>query len=237
MHDQTVLTKNVLKLMLALEHLRTRGTGVPGLGLIYGRTGTGKTTALAHLVAHSKGIHVRAYSAITLSSLLEDLCVEVGVEVNSRRNADKYRQVRDALKETPMAVFIDEGDYLLHDSRMLDGLRDLHDEAGVPVMLVGMEGIDRKLARNPQFARRITQRILFESCDLEDAKLVTDARCDVAIAPDLLALMHRKTQGGIGNMINALAAFEAFAKGNRMARLDLAAWGDRSMFLGSERIA
>ena len=235
MRYQLVPVKNVLLLHSAMEALGQRSTGVPGLGLIHGRSGAGKTTALASMVAKTGAVFVRAHSAITLSSLLDMISFELRVEGRLTKNADKFKLICEALQMAPRPIFVDEGDYLLHDIRMLEILRDIHDTEQVPVMLVGMQGIERKLVTRPQFARRISQRIEFQACDLEDARLVAAALCEVQIEEDLLLLMHKKTQGCIGHMVVALAQFEALAKANRWSSLNAGRWGDRTMFLGSDR--
>ena len=235
MRYQLVPVKNVLMLKSAMEALSQRSTGVPGLGLIHGRSGAGKTTALASMVAKTGAVFVRAHSAITLSSLLDMICFELRVEGRLGKNSEKFRLVCEALQACPRPIFVDEGDYLLHDIRMLEILRDIHDTEQVPVLLVGMAGIERKLVHRPQFARRISQRIEFQACDLEDARLVADALCEVKVREDLLLLMHKKTQGCIGHMVVALAQFESFAKGHRWDSLDATRWGERTMFLGSDR--
>ena len=235
MRYQLVPVKNVLLLHSALEALSQRSSGVPGLGLIHGRTGAGKTTALASMVARTSAVFVRAHSAITLSSLLDAICFELRVEGRVGRNNEKFRLICEALQNEPRPIFIDEGDYLLHDIRMLEILRDIHDTEQVPVLLVGMAGIERKLVHRPQFARRISQRIEFHPCDLEDARMVANTLCEVDVKEDLLVLMHKKAQGCIGHMVVALAQFEAMAKGNRWESMDAKRWGDRTMFLGSDR--
>ena len=42
-------------------------------------------------------------------------------------------------------IVVDEIDYLLKDFRTIETLRDLHDETGVPIILVGMQLAKHKL--------------------------------------------------------------------------------------------
>ncbi len=226
-----VPVKNVLKLRSALEALENRDEGVPGLGLLYGRPGTGKTMTLAHTVAKEKAVLFRANSTFTLSTLLDTICFNLGVDAPAK-SYQKLGIICEFLKENPRPIIIDEGDYLLRDARMLDALRDIHDIEMVPVLVVGMADIDSKLVRRPQFARRITQRVRFDPCDLEDTRLVTRTLCEIEVADDLVKTMHKATKGILGLVVPALAAFERFAKTNRVKSLDAAAWGDRAMFLG-----
>lgn len=226
----TVQTKNLLRLHTALLTLEGRDlVAMPALGLLHGRTGLGKTTALASVVNHYGAVFIRAFVAITLSSLLDQLCQALRITLRSGRNADKYAAICQALVEHPRAIFIDEADYLLHDQRMLECLRDIHDSARIPVMLVGMDGFEGKVAHRPQFCRRISQRIEFTPLDMEDTAKVAREMCEVELGRDILEQIHRETKGGIGLIVLALAKLEAFAKGNRLAELDMATWGKKTV--------
>lgn len=234
MRYEMVPVKNVLMLGTALNTLSSRDEGVPGLGLLFGRAGFGKTFALARLAARERAIYFRAHSAITLSSLLEGICHKLGIDGGKGKNTDKFKSICNCLKDDPRPIFVDEGDYLLHDVRMLESLRDIHDVENVPVVLVGMKGIEQRLKNRPQFSSRISQFIEFKACDLADARLVSHTLCEVEISEELIASMHRKSQGNIRNMVVALSLMESYAKELGVARLAESDWGNRPMFLGSE---
>ena len=227
-------TKPMLRLTAVMALVGERGQWVPEMVLVDGRTGTGKSTALGNIVVQHGAVSVRANAALTFGSLLDVIGFELRLEARYR-NADKLNAITSALKESRRALFIDEFDYLLRgDGRMTEVLRDIHDEAGVPIVLIGMEGIDRKLAKHPQFLRRISQRVEFRGLDIGDAELVAKTICEVEIAPDLLKLMHERTKGNIGLMTVALKRVEDFAKGNRLKRVDAAKWDNKTMFLGDD---
>jgi len=185
MKFKLVRTKNVQQLHAALSELRTRNRAVPGLGLLFGRTGAGKTTALASAVGMFDAIFVRSSAVITMSSLLDLICFELSIEPPTIR-ARRYKAICESLTERPRPIFVDEADYLTRDGRMLEVLRDIHDAANVPVILIGMDSMEHKLAKHPQFARRISQRIEFRPCDMADTALVFKELCEVDVANDLL---------------------------------------------------
>ncbi|MFA5598315.1 MAG: ATP-binding protein, partial [Pusillimonas sp.] len=60
MKTAVVSTKNIGRLVEASQALLTRTPGTPGIGLIFGKSGLGKTTATAWFVCQCDGVYVRA---------------------------------------------------------------------------------------------------------------------------------------------------------------------------------
>lgn len=232
MLDRIAPTKNVVALSNAFEGLATRDHGVPGMGLVYGYTGAGKTTAVAWLVARKNGVYVRANSGWTPTSMLSKIMSELGAAPMQRRAA-MLEYIGDKLSQLKRPLFVDEADYLLHDGAMLESLRDVHDMSGLPVVLIGMANIEKKLVHRQQLARRISHWVEFRPSDLEDARLLTDTVAEVKVADDLVALLHRESKGSIGLMTVGLARIESQAKANGWKVADKDAWGNRALFLGN----
>ena len=224
--------KNLLKLTSTIGRVMERSAVESAIILLTAHTGLGKSTSVARALPQFGATFYRANSATTYSSLLNALCFELGLE-QRWRNSDKLNAITDFLKDSPRPIFIDEADNLARDGRMLEVLRDIHDIAGVPVLIVGMDGFERKLTRYPQFMRRISQRIEFRPCDLDDARKLAKELCEVSVADDLVSLMHKKAKGSVGLMVVALAHFERLAKGNQLKSINAAQWGDRPMFVGA----
>lgn len=235
MKYQVVRTKNLVRLHDALTELSQQGPSVPLFGLLSGRTGAGKTTALASVVAKTRAIPVRANAATSLNSLLDALCFELRIEERKNRVSEKFRLICEALTERPRPIFIDEADYLCRIPMTLEILRDIHDTVGIPVLLVGMTGIEGRLVHHRQLARRISIKVEFDGCDLEDARLVADTLCEAKVADDMLKLIHNKSQGCIGLMVVAMARVEAFARNQGLAEVTAKAWGKKELFLGAEK--
>jgi len=231
MRHTLAMVKNLSKLDSAYEALAGRAPGVPGMGLVYGFTGAGKTTALAWLVNRVHGVYLRATACWTPTALLGGLMVELGAAPLGRSAAMVAHSVGE-LAASQRPLFVDEADYLVRDARMLDTLRDIHDLSGVPVLLCGMEGLERQLVHRPLLARRITQWIPFLAADPDDARILADTVCEVAIANDLLETLHRDAKGSIGLMVVGLARIEALAKAQGWAEVDAAHWRSRPFFLG-----
>lgn len=233
MKNQLAHTKSVLALSAAFEALSGRDAGIPGMGLVHGYTGAGKTTAISWLINKSGGVYARASATWTPSAMLGRIMVELGAEPLHRGGAAMVEHICSELARSRRPLFVDEADYLMKNLKMLETLRDIHDMSGQPVVLIGMEGIERRIVHRAQFARRISQWVEFLPSDLEDARTLTDTVCEVDIADDLLEQLHAEAKGSVGLMVVGLSRIEAFAKGNGWKKVDADAWGTRKLFLGN----
>lgn len=231
MRNKLAITKSVGALQLAYEALEGRDIGIPGMALVHGYTGAGKTTAIAWMVNRTRGVYVRAMRTWTPSTMLGRIMTELGAAPMSR-NAAMVDHIVGQLTEQQRPLFVDEADYLVKSGDMIETLRDIHDLSSVPVVMVGMEGIERRLVSRPQLARRISHWVEFLRSDLADARTVTDAVCEVAVDDELLQRLHADSNGSVGLMVVGLARVEALAKANGWATITAAQWGDRKLFIG-----
>lgn len=150
--------KNVQNLVTAYEETRNRAPNQPGMLLVYGATGAGKTTAIAWYLGRCGGIYRRAGATWTPGFLLDEIIAEARIKTDARSSAAKAKAIAENLKATGRPLFIDEVDYLVPpftEYKVIEILRDIHDESQVPVVLIGMEGFERKIQARKQLARRI----------------------------------------------------------------------------------
>lgn len=228
-HDMA-MTKNVRRFMAAVNDLRDRPLGVEGMGLLYGEPGEGKSTVIAYTANAVDGKYVRANACWTVTSMLQEISHELGLDKLSRR-APMIQQITKSLMEHPRPIFIDEADYLFRQVDMLDALRDIYDlSIGSPVILIGMEEIARKIQTNGRFARRITQWIEFKGVDLGDARTLADTVSEVRVADDLLHHLHKAARANVGRMVVGLSKIEKLGRTNGLKEVGLQDWDDRPLF-------
>lgn len=245
--DTTVLTSNIIRLMKGLHTLTERAQGgrEEGMGILYGRPGEGKTTAIAYAVTQTRAIYLRANVTLTVTTLLELLCQELMV-TPSRARARMLAAIGQELAMDPRPILVDEADYVCRPSRasrdMLDVLRDVYDLARVPVLLVGLPDDEMvRLLRPAQegalarFSRRITERIPFDGLHLVDAQRVAGELCEIEVEGaqppggtpvpgqgTLVEHLHREAQGNIGRLVTALGEVERWARLNGLSAVSLA---------------
>lgn len=232
MKTKIAIVSNVVATQMMVEALTQRAHGVPGIGLIYGDPGLGKTTATAWLVNRCDGIYIRATSGMSLTQLLRQIVKELsGPDIYTREAMLNY--IIEHMAISNRTLFIDEADYLLNDKNTLEIVRDIHDLTYCPVVLIGMESVRRKLQRHRQFYNRISEWLEFKPTQFEDLQIIVSAVIEpiLTIQDDLLQQLLSDTDGEVRRIITGLSKIEAFALANGLTSIDLQQWGSKEFFL------
>jgi len=231
MRSKIIPISNVQRLAEAADALLNRAYGMPGMGLVEGPTGYGKTTAVAWLVTRVNGVFVRALATTTPSSLLDSICKELGIGKRSTNVATVEDIVRK-LAETGRPLFIDEADYLADKRRLIETLRDIHDLATVPVVLIGMHGFRRKLTPLQQLTGRIAQWVDFQAASEFDARVLARELAEVDVDDALVGKLHAAAQGSVRLLVVGLAQIEQRAKNRGLRKIGVNEWGHGDFFVG-----
>ncbi len=193
MKTNYVTTSNVKALVSALTRIHTCDRKSNRMALVFGDPGLGKTEAAVQFQAHnSHVVYIRAKALISPRWFLEDLVKELGEQPLYRASA-LFGQAKEQLEKNPRLVIVDEADYLLHDPRAMETLRDLHDTTPCSVCIIGMALMDRKLARFRHLFDRFAEVVKFGDLTLNDIKIVAAQNCDVRVTDDAAAFIHRNT--------------------------------------------
>lgn len=219
--------KNVIATQTAFDSLCTRSYGVPGIGLIHGETGRGKTTAVAYLFNQVNGVLVRARANDTTSSLLGRIVSELG-SAPMGRNSRMVDYIIEQMSMHERPLFIDEADYLMGDIKMLETIRDLYDATEVPVVLIGMDQIARRISTRKQFFNRISEWVEFKPADLDDVMTMANEMLedDIRVDPDLLEQLRLSSNGEMRRITIGLAQIEKLARANDLDCVMPEHWGD-----------
>ncbi|MEM1055148.1 MAG: ATP-binding protein [Bacteroidota bacterium] len=256
MNHQPVKTSDLARVLRSVHELMHRDFGTPGMALLHGPPGIGKTTALTYTVNAMRGVYVRAKVTWSVTSMLQELCRELHVEAHRHRHP-MIEQIIASLSADERPIVLDEADYLFRQRRgmteMLDALRDIYDTAGVPVVIVGMEDLDKTLrtARLSRFDRRMA-RIEMRGLTVADTQLVAGTLCEVPVEgaldptnPDrpvpvegtLVETLHSKTRGNVGRLVVLLSQLEKWARTNQLDRITLLAAQQRGPMEFTRRAA
>ncbi len=146
-HAELGLTDSV---MAALAHAQAVGDVV----LVHGRSGSGKSHALARYGATRAGVHlVTATAAVTsISGLYGRVCRALGIAGRYGSALAAEDAILERLEGRQALLAVDEAQYL--GARLLDALRGLRDLSGCGLALVGDDTIRMTLSRCPQVMGR-----------------------------------------------------------------------------------
>ena len=213
-----VKTKNVKGFINLIYNLKNKPDNISKIGLVYGNAGLGKTKTAIYLSIQFDTIYVRATNKMTTKWFLEELAKELD-EIPRFYTADIFRQCVNALKTNLKMIIVDEIDYLLADFRTIETLRDLHDETGVPIILVGMQLSKHKLKKHNHLFDRISEIYNFTEFEYSDIKQITEEFSEVDITKEAAHIIHNKAKSfrKIAEMIDM---FEKVGQANGLTQID-----------------
>ncbi len=220
MKNKTVQISNLRALIRAHQHILNRPAGQPGIAVVHGAAGFGKTTAVLWLANEVNGLNLEASPLWTPRWMLSDIIRELGAQPPYLTQM-RYEFIVHRLREEPRPIFIDEADRIARSEVLVETLRTIHDRTAAPIILVGMDQFKRRAAMRPQLARRIVKEVEFKPATLEDARLLARELCEIEMHDDLVAELHRRSHGSVGLLRNMLADAESAAKrnGTKIVRL------------------
>ena len=114
---------------------------------------------------------------------------------------------------------IDEIDYLLADFRTIEILRDLHDETGVPIILIGMQLSKHKLKKHTHLIDRISEIYNFTEFEYSDIKQITEEISEAEITKEAVKLIYDKAKS-FRQIVNTIDTFEKVALANGLIQID-----------------
>lgn len=217
-----VETKNWEALQNAVTRTEKRGSPEASLILVTGEPGMSKTTTMLKYVASSRATYLRALTTWTPTHLIGALCHSFCVQHPIAR--DRFNNLISALISHNRPIIIDELDLVLdRGPRLLELIRDISDSSEQIIILVGMETILQRISRYKQIASRVSAHVQFKPLDIEDTAALCKGLCDLTIAPDLVAEIHRQAAGSARLVTNAIAVVENLGKRNGMDAVNLSA--------------
>lgn len=224
---------NMTLAMTTMHRLENAADGVPRMGLFYGPSGYGKTTAAAYVTANSGAAYLLARSVWTHRAFLEALARELGI-VHLRPTAARMMdQIIEQLEHDPRPLLIDEMDHLV-SRKMVEVIRDIYEATQVPILMIGEEALPAKLKEWERFDNRILVATAAQPSDRADGRLLRDLYCrKVTIADDLVDLFTERCRGVTRRIVTNLQEAQTVAIDDLgEMHLDRARWGTRPVAVG-----
>lgn len=203
---------NLSLVAIAMEKLTSRMDGLPGLGVLYGPSGYGKTTATVAVANRTQAYYVQLRSAWSKKTMLEKACFEMGVPAG-KTVASSLDNICEQLAASQRPLILDEADYLVSKTGMVELVRDIYEGSQAPIMLVGEEQLPNKLKKYERFHGRVLSWIPAQPVSMADAELLAEVYApDVQIDAELLAHIVEMAHGSVRRVtVNLVNLAEAAA--------------------------
>ncbi len=220
-----VKTENYGRFTGAVRQVEQRGAAEAGLLLVHGLPGLGKSHVSDRWAVETGAVYLRAKVDWTPRYFMRDLAHELRTVDPTGTSQQLFGRLAEHLARTQQALVIDEAEFTLaQGAKTLEKIRDLSDYAEVVVVLIGMERIQKMIAKHGQIHSRIAQAVEFTPVTLADVRFACNLLAEVEIADDLAAEVHRLSGGRMREVLNIISNVERIATANSMEKADLASF-------------
>jgi len=211
---RVALFREAVKVVLDTEK------GQPGLMVVWGFAGMGKTEASRKLAVekHQSVVYVRVMQDWTPRAMLAAICVELNGMKPTRVELAK-RAIIEELERSPKLIFMDEADRL--NISLVEHLRDIHDESGAPIAMIGEPSLYGSLTARRRIWDRVTQVVEFGPVITDDVVMFGMKACDLKVKAEAAAELVRRCQGSFRLLYHLMKDLERQAKANKMDAVEL----------------
>lgn len=220
---------NVAVCLEALGEAMRRPHHLPGLVVLYGPSGWGKSSAATIASLECDAYYVACQSSWNKGALVKAIAKEMGI-MPAKNVADITAQVSEQLALSGRPLIIDEMDYLVN-KQAVEIVKDIYESSMAAIMLIGEEGLPHKLTRWEHFHNRILKWAPAQPADEVDTRALTELYCrDVEVADDLLNAITASAKGSIRRIVVNLERARTKALRLGTESIDLATWGDEPFY-------
>ncbi|OLO06847.1 DNA transposition protein [Salinicola sp. MH3R3-1] len=222
---------NVALLAAAIERAASRPTGLPGLVVMYGPSGYGKSLAASYSANQHRAYYVECRESWTKKAFLLAILREIGV-IPAKTISEMVDQIAEQLSRSGRPLIVDDVQYVI-DKAAANVLTDLYNASEGTIILIGEERVPASMGRLERLHNRVLEWVPAEAASLDDVRaLAKRSYSDVKIEDDLLTVVNDRVRGCLRRVAVNLYQIHQEALANGWERVDAATWGDREIHTG-----
>lgn len=214
-----VKTNNVKRFITMMNNLQNRAEGVPGMALVYGEPGLGKTQVIKWWAFKNDAILIRCNQMMSARWLLKEI-LDYMSEIKPYSISDSFDEVIRNLVLTPRVLIVDEVDYLtMEKNKSIEILRDIHDKTNIPVVLVGMTSAHSRLKKFSHLYDRLSEIVKFERFSKTDIKTIVKELSEIEMTDCAIKYIYSNLNR-FRQIVKVINKAETIAKANGLSSID-----------------
>jgi len=231
-HPTVAPLANVVSTFVALKSAQGRAQGLPGLVVLHGPSGWGKSTAAGYAAVQTRAYYVQCQTLWARSDFIAAICREMGLPIKGTvaRMADA---IAEQLTLSGRPLIVDEAHVLVERATGAGALKDLHDSTGGTILLIGEEMLPQSMTRYERLHGRVLEWVSAQPCSIKDAVALTRIYAPgVKIGEDLLRDLVTRAKGSVRRVAVNLDRIRGEAKKVGWVSVDKALWGELPLYTG-----
>ncbi|KMQ73758.1 AAA family ATPase [Marinobacter subterrani] len=222
---------NVGLLAHAVESAANRPPELPGLVVMYGPSGYGKSLAAAYAANLHRAYYVECRESWTKKAFLVAILREMGI-IPMKTLSEMVDQVAEQLSRSARPLIVDDVQYVI-DKAAANVLTDIYNASQGTLILIGEERVPTSMARLERLHNRVLEWVPAQKASLNDVReLASRSYPDVDMDDDLLQAVNDRVRGCLRRVAVNLYRIHSEALANGWERVDLDTWGERTIHTG-----
>lgn len=222
---------NVGLLSAAIERAHARPMGLPGLVVMYGASGLGKSVGAAFAANLHRAYYVECRDTWSKKAFLQAILREMSIAPGQTLSV-MVDQVAEQLSRSGRPLLIDDVQYLL-EKAVANVLTDIYNASQGTIVLIGEERVPSSLAKLERLHNRVLEWVPAQPATLDDLRNLAKASYPkLHFADDLLEDLRHQVRGCLRRVAVNLYKVYGEAQAMAMDSIDLAGWGKRGWFTG-----
>ncbi|SNT07045.1 AAA family ATPase [Pseudomonas segetis] len=222
---------NIGLLSAAVDRALQRPIGLPGLVVMYGPSGLGKSVSAAHTANQHRAYYVECRDTWSKKAFLLAILREMAI-TPARTLSEMVDQVAEQLSLSGRPLIVDDVQYLL-DKSVANILTDLYNASLGTIILIGEERVPSTLGKLERLHNRVLEWVPAQPATLDDVQqLARSVYPSQHMADDLLDDLRKATRGCLRRIAVNLHRVHSESQALCLDAIDLATWGNRGWFTG-----
>jgi len=210
-------TQNVINFQKGIEKLLKRDRLQPGLLVVEGKSGRGKSMAADNYYSVNDGVFFRVWEDMSQHAFLQELAFET-FGTRPRGSHVCKRMIIESLLGGSKVIIVDEADRLALGR--LEDLRDINEASGAAIVLIGEEGLLGKLNSKERIYSRVASVVKFEAVKKDEVITYVRRAADLKISQEAASILAKKSNGSFRMIHNYALVIAEFAQVNNLVSIE-----------------